>query len=124
VNRPGRPNTVDQRKIIAETLRPPPARLGLPIGRRGCSRARLKLDHATVLKAWRSFGVTPWRTETFKFSTDPELAAKVTDVIGLYLAPPENAIVLCVDEKSQIQALDRTQKTLPMGGATRSTGSW
>jgi transposase len=52
--------------------------------------------------------------ETFKFSTDPELVAKVTDVIGLYLAPPENAIVLCVDEKSQIQALDRTQKTLPM----------
>ena len=52
--------------------------------------------------------------ETFKFSTDPELVAKVVDVIGLYLAPPENAIVLCVDEKSQIQALDRTQKTLPM----------
>ena len=50
----------------------------------------------------------PWRAETFKFSTDPELVAKVTDVVGLYLAPPENAIVLCVDEKSQIQALDRT----------------
>ena len=59
-------------------------------------------------------GWAPWRTETFKFSTDPELVAKVTDIIGLYLAPPENAIVLCVDEKSQIQALDRTQKTLPM----------
>jgi len=50
----------------------------------------------------------------FKFSTDPELVAKVTDVVGLYLAPPENAIVLCVDTKSQIQALDRTQKMLPM----------
>ena len=50
----------------------------------------------------------PWRSETFKFSTDPELVAKVTDIVGLYLAPPENAIVLCVDEKSQIQALDRT----------------
>jgi hypothetical protein len=69
---------------------------------------------ATVLKAWRSFGVTPWRAETFKFSTDPELVAKVTDVVGLYLKPPGNAIVLCVDEKSQIQALNRTQKTLPM----------
>jgi hypothetical protein len=57
--------------------------------------SRLKVDHATVLKAWRSFGVTPWRAETFKFSTDPELVAKVTDVIGLYLNPPENAIVLC-----------------------------
>ena len=56
----------------------------------------------------------PWRVETFKFSTDPELVAKVTDVIGLYLAPPENAIVLCVDEKSQIQALDRTAPMLPM----------
>ena len=56
----------------------------------------------------------PWKAETFKFSTDPELEAKVTDVIGLYLQPPENAIVLCVDEKSQIQALNRTQKVLPM----------
>ena len=56
----------------------------------------------------------PWRAETFKFSTDPELVAKVTDVVGLYLAPPENAVVLCVDEKSQIQALDRTAPMLPM----------
>ena len=56
----------------------------------------------------------PWKAESFKFSTDPELVAKVTDVVGLYLAPPDNAIVLCVDEKSQIQALNRTQKTLPM----------
>jgi len=56
----------------------------------------------------------PWRVETFKFSTDPELVAKVFDVIGLYLAQPENAVVLCVDEKSQIQALDRTAPMLPM----------
>jgi transposase len=114
VDRPGRPKTVDQRKIIAETLRPPPARLGVTHWSSRLLANRLKLDHATVLKAWRSFGVTPWRAETFKFSTDPELVAKVVDIIGLYLAPPENAIVLCVDEKSQIQALDRTQKTLPM----------
>ena len=65
-------------------------------------------------KAWREYGVQPWRVETFKFSTDPELVAKVTDVVGLYLEPPENAIVLCVDEKSQIQALDRTMPVLPM----------
>jgi hypothetical protein len=58
--------------------------------------------------------VAPWRCSTFKFSTDPELVAKVTDVVGLYLAPPENAIVLCVAEKSRIQALDRTAPTLPM----------
>src|SRR5829696_1246621 len=114
VDRPGRPPTVDQRKIIAETLRPPPARLGVTHWSSRLLASRLKLDHATVLKAWRSFGVTPWRAETFKFSTDPELVAKVTDVIGLSLAPPENAIVLCVDEKSQIQALDRTAPILPL----------
>jgi transposase len=72
------------------------------------------IGDATVAKAWRDYRVQPWRSQTFKFSTDPELVAKVTDVVGLYLAPPENAIVLCVDEKSQIQALDRTQKMLPM----------
>ena len=65
----------------------------------------------------------PWKSETFKFSTDPELVAKVTDVVGLYLAPPENAIVLCVDEKSQIEALDRTAPMLPMriGDAEKRT---
>jgi hypothetical protein len=67
-----------------------------------------------VLRTWRHYRVQPWRAETFKFSTDPELVAKVTDVVGLYLSPPDNAIVLGVDAKSQIQALDRTQKTLPM----------
>ena len=56
----------------------------------------------------------PWRTETFKFSTDPELEAKVRDVVGLYLNPPDKAVVLCVDEKSQVQALDRTAPILPI----------
>ena len=60
------------------------------------------------------YRVKPWRRETFKFSTDPELEAKVRDVVGLYLNPPEKAIVLCVDEKSQIQALNRTQPILPL----------
>ena len=83
----------------------------------------MKIDHATVARAWKAYGVAPWRCETFKFSTDPELVAKVTDVVGLYLAPPQNAIVVCVDEKSQIQALDRTAPTLPMqpGRAARWT---
>lgn len=67
-----------------------------------------------MARAWREYGIQPWRSGTFKFSTDPELVAKVTDVVGLYLEPPENAIVLCVDEKSQIQALDRTAPMLPM----------
>jgi transposase len=114
VDRPGRPKTVDQRLIIAETLTPPPSRLGVTHWSSRLLATRLKLDHATVTKAWKAFGVQPWRAETFKFSTDPELVAKVTDVIGLYLHPPQNAVVLCIDEKSQIQALDRTQKTLPM----------
>ena len=75
---------------------------------------RLGVGDATVARAWRRYGVKPWRRETFKFSTDPELEAKVRDVVGLYLNPPEKAIVLCVDEKSQIQALNRTQPILPM----------
>src|SRR6266536_2071557 len=62
----------------------------------------------------RSGDLQPWRRESFKFSTDPKLAAKLTDVVGLDLNPPENAVVVCVDEKSQIQALDRTQPILPI----------
>jgi hypothetical protein len=74
----------------------------------------LGVGDATVARAWRGYGVQPWRRGTFKFSTDPELEAKLRDVVGLYLNPPEHAIVLCVDEKSQIQALDRTQPILPV----------
>jgi transposase len=113
-DRPGRPVSVDQRTIIAATLTPPPKSLGVTHWSSRLLAARLHTSHVTIAAAWKEFGVKPWRSETFKFSTDPELVAKVTDVIGLYMAPPENAIVLCVDEKSQIQALDRTQKTLPM----------
>jgi transposase len=112
--RSGRPRTIDARKIIEATLRPPPKRLGVTHWSSRLLANRLKIDHATVARAWRAYGVQPWRCQTFKFSTDPELAAKVTDVVGLYLAPPENAVVLCVDEKSQIQALDRTAPMLPM----------
>jgi transposase len=75
----------------------------------------LGLGHATIARVWAKWNLQPWRVETFKFSTDPELDAKVRDVVGLYLHPPEKAVVLCVDEKSQVQALDRTQPTLPMG---------
>lgn len=112
--RPGRPRHIDHAKIVAETLRPPPKKLGVTHWSTRLLAAQLGIDNTTVARAWRDYGVQPWRAETFKFSTDPELVAKVTDVVGLYLEPPENAIVLCVDEKSQIQALDRTQPTLPM----------
>jgi transposase/DNA-binding transcriptional ArsR family regulator len=112
--RSGRPRQVDQEAIIAATLRPPPARLGVTHWSSRLLAARLRVGNATVARAWRRYGVQPWRAQTFKFSTDPALVAKVTDVVGLYLAPPENAVVLCVDEKSQIQAVDRTAPILPM----------
>ena len=69
---------------------------------------------SSVQRIWRAFGLQPHRIETFKLSTDPNFVAKVRDVVGLYVAPPEHAVVLCVDEKSQIQALDRSQPMLPM----------
>src|SRR5579859_1299755 len=72
------------------------------------------LSVSTVQRIWRAFGLQPHRMETFKLSTDPNFVAKVRDVVGLYVSPPEHAIVLCVDEKSQIQALDRSQPMLPM----------
>jgi transposase len=112
--RSGRKRSVDPRRIVTETLTPPPARLGVTHWSSRLLADRLGTSHVTVAAAWKRYGVKPWKAETFKFSTDPELEAKVTDVVGLYLRPPENAIVLCVDEKSQIQALNRTQKTLPM----------
>jgi transposase len=78
---------------------------------------------STVRRIWRAFGLQPHRSETFKLSSDPLFVEKVRDIVGLYLSPPERAIVLCVDEKSQVQALDRTQPLLPMrpGQAERRT---
>lgn len=105
---------IDQRRIVAETLVPPRTGLGVTHWSSRLLAARLKVNHVTITKAWKEFGIRPWKADTFKFSTDPELVAKVTDIIGLYLHPPENAVVLCVDEKSQIQALNRTQKVSPM----------
>jgi len=78
---------------------------------------------STVHRIWQAFGLQPHRAETFKLSSDPLFVEKVRDIVGLYLAPPERAVVLCVDEKSQLQALDRTQPLLPMrpGQAERRT---
>ena len=75
---------------------------------------RCGLSQSTISRIWRAFGLQPHRTETFKLSRDPLFIDKVRDIVGLYLNPPEHALVLCVDEKSQIQALDRTQPLLPM----------
>ena len=112
--RSGRPKTVDDAAIIAATLEPPPQRLAVTHWSSRLLGKQLGIGDATVARAWRKYHVQPWRRETFKFSTDPQLEAKVRDVVGLYLNPPQNAIVLCVDEKSQIQALNRTAPILPM----------
>jgi transposase len=114
VQRPGRPRTVDRAKIITATLTAPPKSLGVTHWSSRLLAGRLGVDHSTIAGVWQDYGIKPWKEETFKFSTDPELEAKVVDIIGLYMAPPENAVVLCCDEKSQVQALNRTQKTLPL----------
>jgi transposase len=94
---------------LSVTLNPPPPRLGITHWSTRLLARELGVSRDTIARIWREYGVQPWRAETFKFSTDPQLAAKVHDVVGLYLHPPERAVVLCVDEKSQIQALERTQ---------------
>jgi hypothetical protein len=76
---------------------------------------QLGISHSTVARVWAEHDVKPWQTEAFRFSSDPELEARVRDVIGLCLEPSAHAIVLCVDEKSQIQALERTQPSRPPG---------
>jgi transposase len=102
-------------EILATTLTPPPQELGATHwSSRLLARHLGDLSHVTVTRLWQGWQLQPWRAETFKFSTDPQLVAKVTDIVGLYLNPPEGAIVLCVDEKSQIQALERTQPILPL----------
>ncbi len=112
--RSGRPKTVDDAAIIAATLDPPPQSLAVTHWSSRLLGGHLGVGDATVARAWRKYRVQPWRHQTFKFSTDPALQAKVRDVVGLYLNPPAKAIVLCVDEKSQIQALNRTAPILPM----------
>ena len=77
--------------------------------------AETSLSKSTVQRLWKAFGLQPHRQKHFKLSTDPFFVEKVRDIVGLYLDPPDNAMVLCVDEKSQIQALDRTQPMLPLG---------
>ena len=115
--RRGRPQTVRRTRraeILATTLAPPPEHLGVTHWSSRLLATELGLSHSTVARVWAEHDVKPWQTETFKFSTDPELEARVRDVVGLYLDPPARAIVLCVDEKSQIQALERTQPVRPV----------
>ena len=113
--RSGRPRMIDDadvERVIALTLETTP-RDATHWSTRSMAR-RSGLSHNTVSRIWRAFALQPHRTETFKLSADPLFIEKVRDIVGLYLDPPDRALVLCVDEKSQIQALDRTRPLLPL----------
>ena len=113
-DRPGRPPRIDDADVMVATLTKPPPSLGVTHWSSRLLAGQLGISFASVARIWRKWNLQPWRVETFKFSTDPELDAKVRDVVGLYLNPPDNAIVLSIDEKSQVQALDRTAPILPL----------
>src|SRR4051795_3179870 len=122
--RPGAPRKITDAKVeevVTKTLEEKP-KAATHWSTRGMARA-VGLSQSAVVRIWHAFGLKPHLRETFKLSTDPYFVEKVRDVVGLYLSPPENAIVLSVDEKSQVQALDRTQPLLPMapGQAERGT---
>jgi len=113
--RPGAPRKISDAKvqeIVTQTLETTP---------RGCTHWSTRqmakvagISYRSVGRIWRAFGLKPHRSETFTLSKDPHLVEKVRDIVGLYMHPPDNAVVLCVDEKSQIQALNRSQPLLPM----------
>jgi transposase len=113
--RSGAPRTIQDTQIeavIVQTLESAPSN-ATHWSSRGMAKAS-GISVSSVQRIWRAFGLQPHRSETFKLSTDPLFVEKVRDIVGLYMAPPERALVLCVDEKSQIQALDRSQPLLPM----------
>src|SRR5499425_1356930 len=113
--RPGAPRSITDaqvEEVVTKTLE------SMPTNRTHWSTRLMArktgLSQTAIVRIWRAFGLQPHRVENFKFSKDPQFVEKVRDIVGLYLNPPDRAIVLCVDEKSQIQALDRTQPLLPM----------
>src|SRR6218665_2284586 len=113
--RSGSQRTIDDQQIaqlIEQTLQSKP-----PAATHWSTRKmarQMGISHDSVARIWRAFGLKPHRADSFQISTDPYYVDKVRDVVGLYMSPPENALVLCVDEKSQIQALERSQPVLPM----------
>jgi transposase len=114
--RPGRPPTITDEQVeqvITKTLEEPPPRQDTHWSTRSMAR-QVGLSQTAVSRIWRAFGLKPHLVQTWKLSTDPQFIDKVGDVVGLYLDPPQAALVLCVDEKRQIQALDRTAPSLPI----------
>jgi transposase len=132
--RPGKPAQLPEAvrdRVLELTLTEPPDQFGAThwscrLLASALAGEGTPISHATIARIWHRFGVQPWRAETFKFSTDPELEGKIRDVVGLYLHPPEKAVVLCVDEKPQVQALERTAPVLPVrpGSAERHTSDY
>ena len=125
--RPGRPRTIDDDQVAAvieRTLRSTPKDATHWSIRSMATTTGY--SHTTIRRIWNAFGLQPHRSETFKLSSDPFFVVKVRDIVGLYLSPPNRAVVLSVDEKSQIQALDREQPVLPMmpGVPERRTHSY
>src|SRR5437660_7781960 len=113
--RPGKPRAIgdeDIERVIVKTLEESP-----PNATHWSTRSMAQttgLSQTAISRIWRAFGLKPHQTEAFKLSPDPQFIDKVRDIVGLYLNPPDAAVVLCVDEKSQIQALDRTAPVLPL----------
>jgi transposase len=113
--RPGAPRKIsdaDVEEVIVRTLEEKPT--DAPHWSTRDLAKKVGMSASSVGRIWRAFGLKPWQTDTFKLSEDPQFVDKVRDVVGLYLNPPDKAVVLCVDEKTSIQALDRTQPSLPM----------
>jgi transposase len=123
--RPGTPRTITDaqvEEVITRTLESKPVN-ATHWSTRGMAEAS-GLSQTAIVRIWHAFGLKPHRSsDTFKLSTDPLFVEKVRDVVGLYLSPPEKALVLCVDEKSQVQALDRTQPLLPLGPGQAERGT-
>ena len=114
--RPGRPRTITDtqvEQVITKTLEEPPPNHDTHWSTRSMARAT-GMSQTAISRIWRAFGLKPHLVQTWKLSTDPQFIDKVRDIVGLYLDPPQAALVLCVDEKSQIQALDRTAPSLPL----------
>ena len=114
--RPGAPRSITDAKVeevVTQTLETMPANSTHWSTR--LMADQVGLSQTAIARIWRAFGLQPHRAENFKLSKDPQFIEKVRDIVGLYMNPPHHAIVLCVDEKSQVQALNRTQPILPLG---------